>query len=151
MEGLDFIGYKLKGIELSTYNHHIIKEMDKVCFFSFRLVLREFAIPSTSKDLLLKEWEAASSNKDGWHMGIKTFGNWLEEIQIKYIDKDGNQCISEELKDRKLLNHLLDYIVTSLVPQILDSCTFKDLVKKAESYKTVWKHGHISTKPKPAR
>jgi len=69
-------------------------------------------------------------------MGIKTFGNWLEEIQIKYIDKDGNQCISEELKDRKLLNHLLDYIVTSLVPQILDSCTFKDLVKKAESYKT---------------
>jgi len=65
MEGLDFIGFKLKDIELSTYNHHIIKEMDNVCFFSLRLVLREFAIPSTSKDLLLKEWEAASSNKDG--------------------------------------------------------------------------------------
>jgi len=133
-EALDFIGFKLQGSTLTTYNHHLIKEKDKESFFSFMLVLREFLIPSTSKDLLWKEWEAASHHKDGRHMGIKTFANWLEELQIKLIDKDGNQCISEEVKRRKFHNHLPDYMETTLVPQILDSWTFNDLVKKAESY-----------------
>jgi len=64
-EVLDFIGFKLQGSALTTYNHHLIKEKDKASFFSFMLVLREFLIPSTSKDLLWKEWEAASPNKDG--------------------------------------------------------------------------------------
>jgi len=98
------------------------------------LVLREFLIPSTSKDLLWKEWEAASPHKDSRHMDIKTFTKWLEELQIKLIAKNGNQCISEEVKRRKFLNHLPDYMETTLVPQILDSWTFNDLVKKAESY-----------------
>jgi len=70
---------------------------------------------------------------------------------MKLIDKDGNQCISEEVKRRKILNHLPDYMETTLVPQILDSWTFNNLVKKAESYKAVRKHGRISTTPKPAR
>jgi len=97
-------------------------------------VLREFLIPSTSKDLLWKEWEAASPHKEGQHMVIKTFPNWLEELQIKLIDKDGNQCISEEVKRRKFLKDQPDFIETTLVPQILDSWTFNDLAKKAESY-----------------
>jgi len=84
-------------------------------------------------------------------MGIKTFANWLEELQIKPIDKDRNQCISEEVKRRKFLNHLPDYMETTLVPQILDSWTFNDLVKKAESYEAARKHGLISAAPKPAR
>jgi len=42
------------------------------------------------QDLLLREWEAGSYHKDGRHMGIKTFTNWLEELQIKLIDKDRN-------------------------------------------------------------
>jgi len=40
---------------------------------------------------------------------------------------------------------------TTLVPQILDSWTFKDLVKKAESYEAARKNGRISTTYKPAR
>jgi len=84
-------------------------------------------------------------------MGIKTFANWLEELQIKFIDKDGNQCIWEEVKCRKFLDYLPDYIETTLVPHILDSWTFNDLVKKAESYKAARKHRRISTTPKPAR
>jgi len=120
-EALDFIGFKLQGSALTTYNYHLIKGKDKASFFGFMLVLREFLIPSTSKDLLWKEWEAATPHKDGRHMGIKTFANWLEELQIKLIDKDGNQCISEEVKRRKFLNHLPDYMETTMVPQILDS------------------------------
>jgi len=115
-EGLDFIGFKLQGSALTTYNHHLIKEKDKASFFSFMLVLGEFLIPFTTKDLLWKEWEAASPNKDGRHVGIKTFANWLEELQIKLMDKNGNQCILEEVKIRKFMNHLPDYMETILVP-----------------------------------
>ena len=63
-EELDFIGYQLQGSALPTYNYHLIKEKDKASFFSFMLVLREFLMPSTSKDLQWKEWEAASPHKD---------------------------------------------------------------------------------------
>jgi len=76
--GLDFIRFKQQDSALTTYNHHLIKEKDKESFFSFMLVLWEFFIPSTNKDLVWKEWEAASSDRDGRHMGIKTFANWLE-------------------------------------------------------------------------
>jgi len=115
-EALDFVGFKLQGSAFTTYNHHLIKEKDKASFFSFMLVLQEFPITSSSKDLLWKEWEAASPHKDGRHMGIKTFANWPEELQIKLIDKDRNQCIAEEVKSRKFLNHLPDYMETTLVP-----------------------------------
>jgi len=52
-------------------------------------------------------------------MGIKTFANWVEELQIKLIDKDGNQSILKEVKRRKFLNHLPDNLETTLVAQIL--------------------------------
>jgi len=84
-------------------------------------------------------------------MGIKTFANWLEELQIKLIDKDGNPYVSEEVKSRKFVNNVPDYMETTLVPQILDSWTLNNLVKKVESYKAARKDGCISTIPKPAR
>jgi len=150
-EALEFIEFQLQDGGLTTYNHHLIKEKDKATFFSCMLVLRELLIHSTSKDLLLKEWEATAPQQDGRHVSIKTFANWLEELRIKLIDNDGNQCISKEVKHRKFLNHLPDYMETTLVPQILDSGTFNDLVKKAESYEAARKHGHISTTPKPVQ
>jgi len=75
----------------------------------------------------------------------------LEELQIKLIDKYRNQCNSEEVKPRKFLNHLRDHVETTLVPHILDFCTFNDLVKKAESYEAARKHAGNSTIPKPVR
>jgi len=51
-EALEFIEFKVQGGALTTYDYHLIKEMDKASFFSFMLVLWEFLIPSTSKDLL---------------------------------------------------------------------------------------------------
>jgi len=51
-EAMDFIGFKLQGSALTTYNHHLINEKDKASFFNFLLGLRGFLIPSTSKDLL---------------------------------------------------------------------------------------------------
>jgi len=65
-------------------------------------------------------------------MVIKTCANWWEQLHIKLIDWDGNLYISEEVQCWKFLNHLPDYMETTLVPQILDSWTFNDLVQKAE-------------------
>ena len=76
-QALDFIGFKLQGSALTTYNNNLIKEKDQASFFSFMLVPREFHISSTSKDLLWKEWKAASPHKDRWPMVIKTFANCL--------------------------------------------------------------------------
>jgi len=84
-------------------------------------------------------------------MGIKTFGNCLQELQIKLIDKNGKQSISEEVKCRKFPNHLQDYMESTLLPQILDSGMFYNLVKKAESCKAARKHRCISTTPKPVQ
>jgi len=51
-EALEYIGFKLQGSALTTYNHHLIKDKGKSSFFSFMIELQEFLIPSTSKDLL---------------------------------------------------------------------------------------------------
>jgi len=75
----------------------------------------------------------------------------LAELQIKLIHKDGNQCISKEVKQRKFLNHLMQYIETTLVLHILDSWTFNVLDKKGETYEGTRKHERISATPNPAR
>jgi len=49
-KALDFIAFKLQGSTLITYNQHLIKEKEKLSFFSFKLVPQEFLIPSTSND-----------------------------------------------------------------------------------------------------
>jgi len=97
-EVLDFITFTLQVGLLTTYNNYLIKEKDKRSFFSIVLLLQEYPIPFTTKDLLWKEWEAAWPYKDGRCMGINTFANWLEDLQIKVIAKDGNQCILQGVK-----------------------------------------------------
>ena len=91
-------------------------------------------MPSTSKDKLWKEWETGTIYKDVWTQEMHEFSNWINEMQIKLIDKDGNQCISNEVKRRKLLNNLPPYMEETLMPQIKDDWTYEDIVEKAESY-----------------
>ena len=94
-------GFLLVGGAATTYNH-FLKENEgnkkKCTFFNLLLTLRKFLIPSTSKDKLWKEWETGTIYKDGRMQGIHEFSNWINEMQIKLIDKDGNQCISNEVK-----------------------------------------------------
>ena len=51
------------------------------------LALRKLLIPSTSKDLLWKEWETITPNKDGKNMGVHPFARALDDMQRKIIDK----------------------------------------------------------------
>ena len=86
-EALEDVGCKLKGSALTTYNHFRRDKGKTATFFSLMLVLRDFFIPSTSKDLLWKRWETAKHYNEGRYMGIKKFSNRLTEMQLKLIDK----------------------------------------------------------------
>ena len=87
-EAFDVVGFKLKGsafIRLVI----IISEETKTRLVSFMLLLCEILCPSTSKDLLWKRWETANPYNEGRYIGIKKFSNWLTEMQLKLIDKEG--------------------------------------------------------------
>ena len=47
---------------------------------------------------------------EGRYIGIKKFSNWLTEMQLKLMDNMRKQSISEEVKRRKFLNHLPEYM-----------------------------------------
>ena len=67
-------------------------------------------------------------------MGIKKFSNWLTEMQLKLIGKQGKQSISAEVKRRKFLKHLPQYMEATLISQIKEDWTYEYLVQQAESY-----------------
>ena len=100
-------------------------------------------IPSTSKDLLWKRWEKANSYNEGRHMGIKKFSNWLTEMQLKLIDKQGKPSISEEVKRRKFLNHPPQYMEGTLIPQIQEDWTYEYLVQQVECYEALKRHNTV--------
>jgi len=72
-------------------------------------------------------------------MGVHDFSNWLNEMQIKLIDKHGKQSISDEVIRQKLLNNLPPYMEESLKPQIKDNWTFERIVEAAEGYEAAHK------------
>ena len=144
-EALEVVGFKFKGRTLTTYNHFRRDKGKNATFFSFMLVLRDFLISSTSKDLLWKRWETANPYNEGRHMVIKMFSNWLTEIQLKLINKQGKQRISEEVKRSKFLNHLPQYMEATLIPQIKEDWTYMYLVQQVESYEASKPHVAVPT------
>ena len=105
-EALEVVGLKLKVRALTTFNNCRRDKGKTATFFSFMLVLRDFLIPSTSKYLLWNQWETSNHYKEGRHRGIKKFSDWLPEMQLKLIDTQGKQSISEEVKSSKFSKHL---------------------------------------------
>ena len=111
--------------------HVIFPERDEdrtATFCSLMQVLRDFSIPSTSKDVLWKRWETAKRHNRERHMRSKKFSDWLSEMQLKLIDKKGKQSISGKVKRRKFLYHLQQYMEGTLIPQIREDWTDEYLV-----------------------
>ena len=133
-EGLETFGFKLKGSALTTYNHFRRDKGNNPTFFGFMLVRQDILIASTSQDLLWKRWETANPYKKGGHIRMKKFSNWLTEMQLKLIDKQGKQSISEEVKRRKFLNHLPQCMEGTLISQIKENWTHAYQVEQLESY-----------------
>ena len=79
-EALDVVGFNLKGSALTTYNHFGRDKGKTGTFFSFIILLHDFLLPSTSKDLLGKRSVTANPYNEGQHIGIKKFSNWSTEI-----------------------------------------------------------------------
>ena len=76
----------------------------------------------------------ANPYNKGIHIGIKKFSNWLTEMQLKLINKEWKQSISEKVKRRKFLNNLPHYIEATLIPQVKEDRMHKHLVQQVESY-----------------
>ena len=67
-------------------------------------------------------------------MWIKKFSNQLIAMQLQLIAKQEKQSISEEVKRSKFLKHLPQYMEYTLIPQIKEYQTYKNLVQQAECY-----------------
>jgi hypothetical protein len=137
-EALTVVGMKMVGSALTFYNQFLRKEATPT-FFKFILGLRKMLVPSTSKASLWNRWDKGTIFKDGRIMGIHEFSNWLNEMQIKLIDKHGNQSISDEVKRQKFLNNLPPYMEETLRPQIKDDWGFDKIVEAAEGYEAAHK------------
>ena len=81
-------------------------------------------------------------------MRIKKFSNWLPEMQLKIIHKHGQHCISEQVKSKKFLNHLPQYIKVILIAQIKEDWTHEYLVLQAEYHEALKKHIAVRTTTK---
>ena len=132
-EALEVVVFKLKGGSLTTYNDFRRDKGKTATYFSFMLVLHDFLIPSTSKDLPWKRWETANPYNEGRYIRIKKFSNWLTEIQLRLIGKQENQSILEEGKRSKFFNDLPQYMEATLSPHIKEDWTYAYLVQQAES------------------
>ena len=144
-EALEVVGFKLKGSAITTYNHFRRDKGKTATFFSFMLVLCDFLIPSTTKDLLWKRWETANPYNEGRDNGIRKFSIWLTEMQLNLINKQGKQGISEEVIRRRLLNHLPQYMETTLIPLIKEDWMCDYLVQQAEFYEASKRHIAVPT------
>ena len=89
---LEFLGCKVTNSALVLYNQFQREEQEKdQTFIKFMLALRKLLIPSISKDLLCKEWDTITPNKDGKNMGIHRFARALDDMRSKLIDKQGHK------------------------------------------------------------
>ena len=98
------------------------------------LAMRKFLIPSISKDLLSKEWETITPNKDGNNIGVHRFARALDPMQSELIAKQGHRSITEEVKIREFLNNISDVITKSLTPHLIDDMTFDQIVMDSEQF-----------------
>ena len=132
---MEFVGFKASNSALVLYNQFQREEQEKdQTFLKFMLALRKFLIPSISKDLLWKEWETITPNKDGKNMVVHRYSRALDDMLSKLIDKQGYKSITEEVKIRKFLNNISAVIKKSLTPHLTDDMTFDQIVTKSEQF-----------------
>ena len=62
-------------------------------------------------------------------MRIKQFSNWLTDTQWKLIDQKEKQNISQEVKSRRSLKHLLQYMKAALIAYIKEDWRYEFLVQ----------------------
>ena len=129
--------FKCKWCALTTCNHFKSDKGKTPTSFIFLVVLCNFLIPSTIKDLLWNRWETANLYKEGRHIGINKFSNWLTEMQLKFIAKQGKKSISEEVKRRKFLNHLQQYVEATWIFQMKEDWTYAYPVQQTWLYETL--------------
>ena len=119
--GLEFVGFQVANSARQVYNQFQREEQEKYqTFFKFMLGLQKFLIPSISKDLLWKEGETITPNKDPINMGVYRFTSALDDMQRESIDKQDRKSITDDGNIRKFLHNIPDMIKKSITPHLTD-------------------------------
>ena len=114
-EALEVVGFKLTGSALTTYNYFRRDKGKTATFFNFILLLHNFLISYSSKDLLRNRWETANPYNKARNIGINKFSNWLSKMQLKIIDNNKKHSISLKVNRRNFWHHLLQYMEGTLM------------------------------------
>ena len=112
------------------------------------LDLQSFLIPSICKDLLWKELETITADKDDKHMGVQRFARAPDDMQSKLIYRQGCKLITDEVKIWKFHNNIPDNIKTSITPHLTDDMTYSYIITKSEHFDDV-DRGAIAEYTKP--
>ena len=115
-------------------------------FYIFMVYLRKHTIPSTSTDSLQKKWDKASlTNNKGNSIGVYAFARVLDDLQIRLRNKQGEITIFDEVKIRKFINTILDYMQREIKPRLAErKYTYEEIIRLVESEEAVNKDKGIN-------
>ena len=100
--------------------------------FKFMLALRTFLISSISKDLLWKEWQTITPDKDCKNKGVHRFTRALNNMHSQLIDKQGWKSITDEVEIRKLLYNIPDINKMCITPHLTNDMRYQDIVTQSK-------------------
>lgn len=63
-------------------------------------------------------------------MAIHLFARVRNDIQSKYIDKQGHKSITDEVKIRLFLDNIPNFIKRSITSHLKDNMTYNDIISK---------------------
>ena len=88
-------------------------------------------------------------NSEGNSISVYSFARVLDELQIRLRNKKGEITISNEVKMRKFINTILDYMQREIKPKLTErEYIYKKIIKMAESEEAVNKDKGVNREKK---
>ena len=129
---LELVGFLVGGQATVIYNQYLRNNPIVGDFFGFLLHLRKELVLSNSRDKLWFAWEGSTQMKNGEIRDVNTFSRELNDLQMKIIDSQRNQAISDDVKKFKFYSGLQLQIREKIRPFISWTIDYTEIVQKAE-------------------
>ena len=151
-KALTIVGFRLEEQALLVFNQ-FKREAPVKDFYTFMVHLRKYTIPSTSIDLLWKKWDEANLiNSEGNSIGVYVFARILNDLQTRLRNKKGEMTISDEVKLRKFINTIPDYMQRVVKTKMTEKeYIYDEVIKIVESEEAVYKKDKGVNKEKKKR
>ena len=151
-KALTVVEFRLKEQALVVFNQ-FKREAPVKDFYTFMVHLRKHTIPSTSIDSLWKKWDKANLvNSEGNSIGVYAFARILDDLQTSLRNKKAEMPMSDEVKLRKFINTISDYIQRVVKTKMIEKeYTYDEVIKIVESEEAVYKKDKGVKKEKKKR